>query len=725
MVKRSFLWSAYITAGISSLFLITPTLATTTDTANLSSAQQISYQQLSNQAANLNVSWDAIYNTPRFISASNFGLAADQANFEDRTVQFINTYKALLKFRDDDQSNVFKPIVTKTDKFGMHHTSVEQYFKDVPVYGVSFVAHYRTTGALSSINSNVLADIPDIDVQPSISATQAIAIAQQYLAQSDKQNGADIKQKLYIYNHGIYSHQLEATHLVWNLRFAGRSFFIDAHSGEIVHVGTTELSVKTRETYVLADCLDYFGTLTYNEAGLVDTYDAQAELAHNYAGNIYEYYYNSFSRDSFDAKGSIIKSYTHYEEWDDIHFNCKQIGNAFWDGYRMKYGENFIVLDVSGHEMTHGVIQYAVGTTDDDTLEYENESGALNESYADIFGELVEQTVNGITDWKIGEDLVGGPIRDLANPNQDGFDRGQPYNADNNNGEAAHVEQKVYYTHPLCDGLENDDYGCVHLNSTIPSNALYLLVNGGTNPYSGLSVAAPIGKEAAEQIYYQVLNNNYLATNATFDDDFNGTMQACFDLYQSDPATYPLSYCDSIFDTFTAVGINTASSFPIASISASTNHGTAPLAVTFDGSSSLSINSIISSYSWDFDDGSTDSGASVSHTFNNPGSYYVALTVTDALGKSATDYFTITVYATGTINTTTWVQSHSPYVISGSVSVANGNTLTIEPGTTVKFLNTTSTLTVSGTLDARGTSDQPIIFTSYKDDTYGGDTNND
>lgn len=78
---------------------------------------------------------------------------------------------------------------------------------------------------------------------------------------------------------------------------------------------------------------------------------------------------------------------------------------------------------------------------------------------------------------------------------------------------------------------------------------------------------------------------------------------------------------------------------------------------------------------------------------------------------------------------TTWTIEMSPIIIHGTVTVNSGVTLTIEPGVTVKFKskneNERGKLVVNGTLVANGTSDNSIFFTSFKDDSAGGDTNND
>src|SRR3989338_8641858 len=163
-----------------------------------------------------------------------------------------------------------------------------------------------------------------------------------------------------------------------------------------------------------------------------------------------------------------------------------------------------------------------------------------------------------------------------------------------------------------------------------------------------------------------------------------------------------------------------------ATFTASTTATTTTTAITFDASGSTDHTGTITDYSWDFGDGSTDTGDTVSYTYSNPGTYTVTVTVTDSNGYTNTATEDILVYATGSISTdTTWSAEYSPYVISGSTSIASGYTLTIEPGVVVKFYSTSGTLSVGGTLDAQGTSAAPIAFTSYYDDDSGGDTNGD
>ena len=112
----------------------------------------------------------------------------------------------------------------------------------------------------------------------------------------------------------------------------------------------------------------------------------------------YNYFLNTHSRNSLDDNGMLLKSWVHHG--DDFN-------NAFWNGSWMGYGDgdgtnysSWTTLDIVAHEMTHGVTQYSAN------LVYQDEPGALNESFSDIFGEMVEWAATGTNDWLIGADLV-------------------------------------------------------------------------------------------------------------------------------------------------------------------------------------------------------------------------------------------------------------------------------------------------------------------------------
>lgn len=244
-----------------------------------------------------------------------------------------------------------------------------------------------------------------------------------------------------------------------------------------------------------------------------------AVSAHYNAGTAYEYFRQTFNRNSINGSGGNIISIINVADEDS-----EDMDNAFWNGIAMFYGNGnqafnrplARALDVAGHEMSHGVIENTAN------LEYQDEPGALNESFADIFGAMI-----GRDDWKIGEDVVNpqffptGALRDMQNPNNGGNalgDRGwQP----------AHISEQY---------RGSQDNGGVHINSGITNRAYYLF-------------ATDVGRAKAEQIFYRALTN-YLVRSSRFIDLRIAVLQAASDLHGA--SSPEVSSAAAAFD---AVGI--------------------------------------------------------------------------------------------------------------------------------------------------------------------------
>lgn len=224
-----------------------------------------------------------------------------------------------------------------------------------------------------------------------------------------------------------------------------------------------------------------------------------AVSAHYNAGVAYEYFKNTFSRESINGSGGRIVSLINITE-----NNGAGMDNAFWNGSAMFYGNGDQAfsplaksLDVAGHEMSHGVVQSTAN------LEYMGESGALNESFADVFGAMIDRN-----DWKIGEDVVNtsifptGALRDMENPNNGGS------SLNDNGWQPDHYADR--YT-------GQQDNGGVHINSGIVNKAFQLF-------------ATAVGKDKAEQVYYRALTQ-YLVKSSQFIDCRIAVVQAAQDLY--------------------------------------------------------------------------------------------------------------------------------------------------------------------------------------------------
>ena len=202
--------------------------------------------------------------------------------------------------------------------------------------------------------------------------------------------------------------------------------------------------------------------------------------------------------DNFYLSSKGFNWKTHYPQGmvSSAHLG-RRYNNAYWNGTQMAYGDgdgaSFIEfsgdLDVVGHELSHGVTEAT------SNLIYQNESGALNESFSDIMGTAIEFDA-GSGNWTIGEDITPGTngLRNMANPGEDG----DP-------------------SHYLDRYLGSGDNGGVHINSGIINHWFYLLVNGGQNAKtsraSGTNVQG-IGLAAAEDIVF--LGFTALPASATF-----------------------------------------------------------------------------------------------------------------------------------------------------------------------------------------------------------------
>lgn len=231
------------------------------------------------------------------------------------------------------------------------------------------------------------------------------------------------------------------------------------------------------------------------------TFSSRAGVSAHYNASLtYDYFRSRFGRNSIDGVGGNILSFVNVSEDDG-----KSMENAYWNGAGIFYGNGGTLflplaraLDVAGHEISHGVIEKTAN------LEYQDESGALNESFADIFGAMIDSD-----DWKIGEDVMRsgvhstGALRDLSNPNNGDARLG-------NFWQPKHVNEQYRGT---------EDEGGVHINSGITNHAFYLFATNSA-----------VGKDKAEQVYYKALRD-YLVRLSQFVDLRVAVMQAARELY--------------------------------------------------------------------------------------------------------------------------------------------------------------------------------------------------
>lgn len=345
------------------------------------------------------------------------------------------------------------------------------------------------------------------------------------------------------------------------------------------------------ETYNLSTGTNYSAAINYTNttnSWTTTTIQQVGTDAHWGAEMVYDYYLSEHNRNSIDNAGFKLISFADY----GVGY-----ANAFWNGVCMTYGSGsnggFTGLDICGHEVTHGLTSKTSG------LVYSNESGALNESYSDIFGVCIEKFGKpSAFNWTMGED-VGG-IRSMSNPNS----FGQP---DTYLGTS-------WYT-------GSGDNGGVHTNSGVSNFWFYLLCQGGTgvNDKANSFTVSAIGMTKAAKIAFRS-NTFYFTPNTNYITARNLSIQAATDLYGACSNEVYQTKC-----AWYAVGVGPSPSGTATPISNFTSMGSSPCSIPFN------VNFVNTSYGsdtyvWDFGDGSAVSTATNPvHSYTANGTYSVKL----------------------------------------------------------------------------------------------------
>ena len=463
---------------------------------------------------------------------------------------------------------------TQTDELGMTHVRFNQSINGVNVEGSEVIVHFNKDNEVVSVNGRVNQTIADdaVDTTATLSIDAALKTALSSV-KAPEELTYEPTAELVVYpfegeNHTAYK---------VNVNFMGDEpgnwfVFVDAKTGKVidkynglmhademktqkgagigVHGEHRELHItQVKEPnagtkFALADYSheNLGGIVTYdahndntssndtlyvgNSAAFIGDYDRALVDAHYNSEKVYEYYLNEHGRNSLDGEGMAIISRVHYGN----NYN-----NASWNGRWMTYGDGdgkFMIslsagLDVAAHEMTHGVITHSAN------LVYRNQSGALNESFADVFGALVDDS-----DWEMGEDIMApeakangtAVLRSLSNPNGVVVANEERRSYSTNGGVYPDHMDEFYNMPTSVDG------GGVHVNSSITNHAAYL-------------IGQEIGREKLGQIYYRALTV-YLTPNSDFSDARQAVVQSAIDIYGEGSAEEA-----AVHSGFDAVGI--------------------------------------------------------------------------------------------------------------------------------------------------------------------------
>ncbi len=525
--------------------------------ANLNNAKTIKYNVKHEPINGLPIWLDVI--KPK--TNSGFGVAE---NTEKYTLQSVLADLPGL-FLWDENTTLLQEN-SETDELCITHIRYAQFYKGVKVNGGIWVLHVKDNQVISG-NGRIYPS-RDLAIANPISSEQALRKANTYVAKNlhefqtstfnfiDRTPKADLvidfeitaELKPYF----IYKAEIRPTDMhVYEV-------YVDANTGKILQTidllcsidgpktaTATDLNNQSRSintyqkgsSYYLIDASksmfnagqsaipnDPVGavwtinanntdatSVTQVSSGSNSWSDKSSVSAHYNAGLAFDYYKNTFNRNSINGSGGTIISVINVTD------NGSSMENAYWNGQAMFYGNGGSAfkplagaLDVAGHELTHGVVSNSAN------LEYKGQSGAINESMADIFGAMIDRD-----DWKMGEDVVkttvfkSGALRDLQDPHNGGT------SLSNNGYQPAKMSE--FYT-------GSQDNGGVHINSGIVNKAYYL-------------IATAIGKDKAEKMYYRALTV-YLTSKSQFLDLRYAAEKSATDLY----GATELAAVKSVFD---------------------------------------------------------------------------------------------------------------------------------------------------------------------------------
>ncbi|RKT18267.1 Zn-dependent metalloprotease [Streptomyces sp. 1114.5] len=553
-------------------------------------------------------------------------------------------------------------LVTKDvvqDSNGGRHLRYERTYAGLPVLGGDLIVHQDANGATKSVTKASEANLAGVDTAPALAAPKAQAAA---LA-AEEGSAVDTAPRLVVW-------AADGTpKLAWETVLSGREsdgtpsklhVVTDARTGDVlskadgiqrgsgngVFVGNVPLTTtQSGSTYSLKDATrggqsttdmnngtSGNGTLFSKSSdtwgnGLASNRESAAVDAQYGAAVTWDFYKNTFGRNGIRNDGVGAASRVHYDTG---------YVNAFWDDgcFCMTYGDGsgdthpLTELDVSGHEMSHGV------TAATANLNYSGESGGLNEATSDIFGTMVEFYANlpkDVPDYLIGEliDINGNgtPLRYMDKPSKDGQSADSWYS-----------------------GVGNLD---VHYSSGVANHFFYLLAEGsGAKVINGVSYNSPtvnnitvtgIGRDKAEQVWYKALTA-YMTSTTNYAAARTATLNAATDLYGANSAEY-----NAVATAWAAVNVgglpnpggvtvtnpgNQSTAVGTAvNLAIKASGGTAPLSYSATGlPAGLAINA---------------STGAITGTPTTAGTSNVTVTVKDSAGKSGTTSFTWTVTTGG------------------------------------------------------------------------------
>ena len=277
------------------------------------------------------------------------------------------------------------------------HGSVVSYvqkYQGIPVFGSLLRVHFDDEGALTAVNGE-LVPVNGLSTDTRLTAQEAgqravRLVKAQPPGEDGKADTSGIEAKnttLEVYRHGLVQGVTGKTELVYQVEVTNKKnirdmVFVAAASGKVVNRYSMVHDALDREFYEADQ--DRNLTLVWEEGDpFPGSLNEDQQSMVQSTGEAYWLFKNAFGRDSYDGAGHVMRTVN-----NDPAIACP---NANWNGATTNYCDGVSSDDVVAHEWGHAYTEYTHG------LIYQWQSGALNESYSDIWGETVD-LVNGRLD---------------------------------------------------------------------------------------------------------------------------------------------------------------------------------------------------------------------------------------------------------------------------------------------------------------------------------------
>ncbi|MCC6723899.1 MAG: M4 family metallopeptidase, partial [Saprospiraceae bacterium] len=473
-------------------------------------------------------------------SRSKVALTAQYSNYEnhDASLSHHNFFEQMAEKMQLTAGSEMVLMESVPGSNGFEHFRFQQQHNGIPVFGSTYILHEKNGSVLSATGHFT----PKIRVKTETSMNAATAIAFAKQAMKAKRYAASQPQPELCLIDPAFPKVSEALRLAYRVDltstapFDKQRFFVDANTGKVLckfplilqegvpstaktryygiqnittdSLGPTNFKLHDPTRGEGITVMDANGNIFSNINSTWDlTNDNKDEVAldaHYCAQEYYDMMLSDFDWSGLNGSGKGLMV--------QVHNNGAGPVNAFWDGVQTNFGDGdcaygpLTTLEVVGHEFTHGMIDYT------SHLVYSSESGAINESLADMFGKMLERNADPVNfDWDLGHSFLltpdARPFRVMDDP--------------------ASVGMPDYYKGALWD-----DFSDVHTNSSIGNLWFSMIVDGkqGTNEGGYNYNVSGIGMGKAGQIVFLV-NRNYFTENSDYPDFYTYSLLAAAELF--------------------------------------------------------------------------------------------------------------------------------------------------------------------------------------------------